>query len=185
MRLRHLHADRAAADDDEMLGAFLVREDGFVRVKGHLVETGNLRNEGPRAGGDDEASRRNLRITRDHGIAVAEARMILDDGDAEALEAGNGIVRRNGGDDAVDVVVNLGEIDLRFRGRDAERSRRRPCGRPASRRRAAPSRARSPCSGSRHPWRRARSAPFARPSAQHPPRPKDRPIPLRSRRCQP
>ncbi len=57
----------------------------------------------------------------DYRAAVLEAGMILDDGDAERLEAGNRIVGRDGGDDTVDMGMDGGEVDFRLCGRDAER----------------------------------------------------------------
>ena len=47
--------------------------------------------------------------------------MVLDDGDAEPLEAGDGIVWCNGRDHAVDVVVHFREIDLGLYRCDAKR----------------------------------------------------------------
>ena len=57
MRLRHLEADRAAADDDQMLGQHAVLEDRLVGEIGHVLEAGDRRHGGRRAGGDDEAAR--------------------------------------------------------------------------------------------------------------------------------
>ena len=41
--------------------------------------------------------------------------MLLDNADAHPLEPFDGIVRRNGADNTVDVIVNLFEVDRRFR----------------------------------------------------------------------
>ena len=120
MRLRHFHADGTATDDDEVSGAFLVFEEILVGEEGNLVEAGNGRRRCARPRGDDEAPRGDLRIARKYGAAVAEARMILDDGDAEPLEARRRIVRGNGADDAVDVLVHFCEIDFRLSRRDTE-----------------------------------------------------------------
>ena len=55
-------------------------------------------------------------------VAIREARRALDHAHAEAGEALLGIVRRDRRDDAVDVLVDLGEIDVGTRRVDAEGS---------------------------------------------------------------
>ena len=86
---------------------------------------GNRRHDRPRAGRDHEAAGRDLELdplrADDDGLGVAEARLALDHADAKAGEALLGIVRRDRLDDAMDVVVDLGELDDRLRGLDAER----------------------------------------------------------------
>ena len=54
MRLRHLDADRAAADDGEMGRLFGIGENRLVGVERHGIETRNGRHRGARAGGDDK-----------------------------------------------------------------------------------------------------------------------------------
>ncbi len=120
MGLRHLHADGAAADDDEMLGQRGVVEDGFVGEAGRGVEAGNGRHAGARACGDNEAAGAHFHVVDDDGVAILEARLALHDVDAETFEAGDAVIWRNGGDDAFHVRVDGGEIDLRRDGRNAE-----------------------------------------------------------------
>ena len=48
----------------------------------------------------------------DHRSGSGEAAVLLDDGDAERLETLHRIVRRDRGDDAVNMVVNRGVVDL-------------------------------------------------------------------------
>ena len=55
MGLGELEADGAAAEHDEMLDPLAHVEDRLVGEIGHLVETGDRRDDRRRAGGDDEA----------------------------------------------------------------------------------------------------------------------------------
>ena len=55
MGLGDLHADRAAAEHDQMLDALVHIEDRLVGEIGHLVETGDRRDDRRGAGGHDEA----------------------------------------------------------------------------------------------------------------------------------
>ena len=57
MGLGQLQADRAAADDDQMVELVAVVEDGLVGEVGHVVEAGDRRDGRRGAGGDDEAAR--------------------------------------------------------------------------------------------------------------------------------
>ena len=61
MGLRHLEADRPAADDDEMLGQHAVLEQGLIGEEGHVLEARNRRRARRRAGGDDDAPRAHRR----------------------------------------------------------------------------------------------------------------------------
>ena len=94
-------------------------EDVLVGEIGHLLEPGIGGTAGARAGGDHEAARLDLELTSCSGptttvLRVAKARRALDHADAEAGEALLGIVRRDRGDDAMDMVVDLGELDRRL-----------------------------------------------------------------------
>ena len=75
---------------------------------------------GDRAGGDHEPPRHHLDVTDHHGAAILEASGALDHAHAEAGEALLGIVRRDRRDDAMDVIMNLAEIDAQLLRVDAE-----------------------------------------------------------------
>src|SRR5690606_20198520 len=110
MRLRHFHADRPATDDDKMSGAFTVLENILVRIEGNLVEARYGRHEGARTGCDHEAPGRDLRIAGDYRAAIAKAGVLLDDGNAQAFEPRDGIVRRDRSDHPMHMVVHPGEV---------------------------------------------------------------------------
>jgi hypothetical protein len=56
--LRQLAADRAAAEDQQPARQFAQFPDGVGGEIADLLDAGNRRHEGPRAGGDDDAARR-------------------------------------------------------------------------------------------------------------------------------
>ena len=97
--LRQLEPDRTAADDEQMLRQDRVVEDRFVREVGRVSETRNWRHQRRRAGGDDEALRLNAGVASFDFGRPGEARVGLDDADAELLETLDGIVRLDRGDD--------------------------------------------------------------------------------------
>ena len=68
MRLRHLHADRPAADDHQVSGPLAIAEHGLVGEIGHGIEAGDRRRGRPRACGDDEAAGTNLLAARIEGV---------------------------------------------------------------------------------------------------------------------
>jgi hypothetical protein len=96
-------------------------EDGLVGEIGDAVEPGDRGKRRRRAGGNDEAPRRDLGCADDDGFAILEARGAFDHPHPEAVETRLRIVRRDRGDDAMHVPVNLGEVDLRRFRRHAER----------------------------------------------------------------
>jgi hypothetical protein len=104
-------ADRPAADDDQMLGRGLALEDRLVGEVGHRVEPGDRRHRGARAGGEDDALGAHAHIARLDHARADEARGGADHGDAQPLEARLAVHRRDRGDDAVNVVVDLSEVD--------------------------------------------------------------------------
>ena len=120
MRLAELEPDRAATQDDEVLDALAHVEDGLVGEIGHLVEARDRRDRGHRARGDDESPRAHQDASRLDGELVEEARARLDDADAEPRHALDRIVRRDRGDDAMNVVVDAAMVDLRLDHIDAE-----------------------------------------------------------------
>ncbi len=120
MGLRHLKADRAAANDDQMVRPLAVLKDAFVSQIIDLIQSRNRRHHGGGAGGDDEASGRDLPITDADPVRSGEDRRALDDVDAEAAKAFHRILRRDRGDDAGDMILHFGEIDHRFHRANAE-----------------------------------------------------------------
>ena len=120
VRLSHLHADRATADDNEMpwrAGAF---EQGFVGQVVDRVETGDRRHEGRGAGGDNIAPGADLGLAGHDGGLVDETGLGLDHVDAHGAEAFDGIIGGDGADDRMDVIMNLAEIDLGLARGDTE-----------------------------------------------------------------
>ena len=126
MRLRHLDADRPAADHDQMLGQFTVGKHGLVGQIGHLVEPGDRRRHRVRAGGDHEPAGADLDLAGQHRARAGETRGGAQHGDAQTLEPLRRIVRREFCDHLGDVVADRGEIDLRQRVGNAELRRAPP-----------------------------------------------------------
>ena len=114
VRLRHLHADRSATDDDEVVDLFLVVEQRLVGEVGHVGEAGDRRHQRCGAGRDHEPARLDQAVTGLHRRFVDEPPGGLDDVNAEAGEALDGVVRLDGADHAFDVVVDLGVVDRRL-----------------------------------------------------------------------
>ena len=103
-----------------MLDALAHVEDGLIGEIGHLVEAGDRRNGGRRPGGDDEAAGAHQDAAGLDRELVEEARLSLDHAHAQAGHALDGIVRRDGGDDAMDVIVDAAVVDLGLDHVDAE-----------------------------------------------------------------
>ena len=110
-RLRHLDADRTAADDDEMLGQPGEIEDGLVGEVTCLREPGNRRDQGPRAGGEHEAPGADALPVHFDRAPAHEPRRALDHRRAQPFEPLDRIVGRDGGDRRVDVLRDRCEID--------------------------------------------------------------------------
>jgi hypothetical protein len=120
MRLRHLDPDRAAADDDQMLGQFAIGEHRLVGQVGNAVEPRDIGDRRVRAGGDDKAPRANLDAVGRERARPGETRFGVQDADPEPLEALSRVVWRNCRDDLLHTVGNCDEVDLRHRAGDAE-----------------------------------------------------------------
>ena len=114
MRLGELGADRAAADDDQVLGPLAQLEDRLVGHVGHAVEAGDRRHGGRGAGRDHEAPRADALAAGLDLVAADEPGGLLDHLDAQTLESLDRVVRGDGRDHAVDVIVDLGEVDARL-----------------------------------------------------------------------
>ncbi len=111
VRLGHFHTDRPAADDDQVLRRLPQVEQGFIGQIRHRVETGDRRHGRTRPGGDDEPPRADFRLSRQHAIGFGETGMVLEDGNPQTLEAFFRIMRGNGRDNGLDMIVCPGEID--------------------------------------------------------------------------
>jgi hypothetical protein len=123
--LGQLEPDRPRADDNEVRGRDREVEHRLVGEVRRLLESGNRRQRGRRAGGNDEASRPDLdvlagRLRHRHRARIAKARRPCDHVHTERGKAPDGIVGRNRRDHLVDVGVNAREVDLDPSGRDAE-----------------------------------------------------------------
>jgi len=113
MRLCHLHADGAAADDEQVAGPLAQPENRLVRLVRHRVETGDRRHQGRRAGGDDHAPRGDEVIARLHLGGRDESAILADHPHAQALEPCLTVHRRDLRDDARHMILGGGVIDLR------------------------------------------------------------------------
>ncbi len=120
MGLAELEADRAAAQDDQMLNALTDVEDGLIGQIRDLVEPRDRRDRRRGAGGDDEAAGADQHAAGLHGELVEEVGLRLDHADAEPGEAFDAIIRRYGGNGAMHMIVDAAMVDLRFEHLDAE-----------------------------------------------------------------
>src|SRR3990167_1189914 len=112
MRLRQFNADRPAADDDQMIGAGPVFKYRLISEIGNPVEAGYRRNEGRGACRDDDAFGRDLGVARLDRPRADELAASADDGDAEAFKTLNAVMRRDVGDDGVNVIHHGWKVDL-------------------------------------------------------------------------
>ena len=118
--LRQLRPDRPAADDEEPLRPPRKIEDALVGEVRNLVEPRDRRRGRARAGGEDEAAGLNDDLARRDGVGPGEARLRLDDADAERGETLGRIVRGDRLDHAADMVAHPRHVDLRVAAADAE-----------------------------------------------------------------
>ena len=167
--VRHLQPDRAAAQDQQVVGAFRQIEQrrvGQIRHAGRGRGSAARRRVLPAAMTMRRAvSRRPSTISASGATKRASPRSTVG---AEGAEARLGIVRRDRGDRAMDVRAHRGPVDLRLGQADAEAAGAAGRLRGVRRRPAAPCSARSRSSGSRRPSGRARSAPPAGRAARRP-----------------
>src|SRR4029079_2135089 len=122
MGLGELHAHGATAEHDQMLDPLAHVEDRLVGEMRHLVETWDRRDDGRGTVCPYEAAGADQVMPGLHGVLVKEACLLLEDADAEPGVALDGIVRCDGGDHAIDVVMHPGVVDLRLDDVDAEGS---------------------------------------------------------------
>ena len=86
VRLRHLHANRATANDKQMLGLFAQFPKRFIGDVRHAVQSGDCRHKGGRAGRDHDAPRCDDMLTRLHFGGRDEFALFLNDPNAKAFE---------------------------------------------------------------------------------------------------
>ena len=110
VRLRHFHADRTAADDQEAFGPAIELEQRLVGQVGHVGKAGNRRHRGRRAGGDDEAARPDRQLAGNHRAGIDEGGALPDDPHAHGGEAFGRIVGRDPIDDGAHMGMDLAEI---------------------------------------------------------------------------
>ena len=120
MGLRHLQADRPAADHDQMAGQGAVGEDRLVGEIARIGQARDRRRRRPRAGRQHDAPALDAMRTGLQFGAADEARLFLQHAHAELLEALDRIVGRDGGDHLVHVIHDAAEIDRGLDRRDAE-----------------------------------------------------------------
>src|SRR5215469_7315555 len=121
MRLRHLDADWAATDDNQMFRSHAVGENRFVRQIRYGIEPRDLGDRRPRAGRYDKAAWPDLDLAGADCAAARKSRLTPQHPDPEPLEALDGIIGRNRRDDLLDTVCSRGEFDGGTAGRDAQR----------------------------------------------------------------
>ena len=120
MRLGHLAADRSTADDDQMFRTTGLIKDRLVGEVGNVFQAGDRRCDGARAGRNDEPFGADQLVANGDFARTGEAAGALDDLDAKTLEPLDGVIRFDGLDDAMDVIVHRGKVDLGLMTVDAE-----------------------------------------------------------------
>ena len=112
MGLGEFEADRTAAQNDQMLDTLAHVEDRLVGEIRRLVEAGDRRNRRHRSGGDDESPGAHQDAAGLDRELVEETCLRLDDANAQARHPLDRVVRGNGGDDAVHMIVDAAMVDL-------------------------------------------------------------------------
>ena len=95
MRLGHLHANRSAANDQEMIRSLAQLEYCFICVVRQFAQTWDGRHEGAGAGGDYNSARGDHPIS---GLDLCGGRKtaeILDHSHAQTLKPGHAVMRRD------------------------------------------------------------------------------------------
>ena len=113
--LRQFEADRAGADDDEMTRAIGEIEHGVAGEVRRVGKAGDRRQRRQRAGGDDEAPRRDGEVAGGDGARIQKPRGAVDDAHAEAGQTLPRFARRHGAGDVAQVRLHGGEIDAEAR----------------------------------------------------------------------
>ena len=121
MRLRHLDADRAAADDQEMVGPHAVRKNRLVGQMRDPIEAGDRRDRGVRASRDHKAPRPHLDRAGADGSWPGKPRLGAQYRHTQPLESFDKIIGGDIPDDFGNVIRDSGEIDPRRVVGDAER----------------------------------------------------------------
>ena len=125
MRLRHLHPDRPAADDQQVIGPLAPVEEGFVGVIRHAVEPRDGRDKRRRAGGDHDPAGPDDGVAGLHFPGRDELAVFPDHRDAELFEPLLAVMRLDRGNGLRHMLHRGGVIDLR---RDIGHTERRGMG---------------------------------------------------------
>ena len=119
MRLRHLHANRTATNNDQMIGLGAQIKDVFVCVIFDRIQPVDRRHKWARACGNNKATGLNDRIASLHLGFRDEASKFLNDGHAKAFEPLNAVQWCNRGNHVMHVVLGSHIVDRCNRVRDA------------------------------------------------------------------
>jgi hypothetical protein len=122
VRLRHLHPDRTAADDDQMVRLQLQIEDGFVGQHRYARDARDRRNRGGGSRRHHEAPGPDVHAAGLHLARSGETPGFPDHPDAHPFEAGLRIHRGDALDNALHVALYRGKVDLWLHGRNSEPS---------------------------------------------------------------
>ncbi len=120
MRLRHLDADRPAADDHEMLWPVRRPEYAFIGKIRNAVQARDRRDCRTRSGRHHDAARLDPNVAGFDLRGADEPRLALDDADSEPGEALDRVHRLYGGDGGADMRMHGSEVDRRLVPIDAE-----------------------------------------------------------------
>lgn len=112
MSLRHLYTDRPTTDDHQMIGHYADVEDRLVGQDLLTIEAGDLRDSGAGTCRDDEVLRRDHFVAGLNASAIDKGSMRLHHPNSEPLEAFDGVMRRDGSDDARDMGIDAGAVGL-------------------------------------------------------------------------
>ena len=115
-----LETDRAATEDQQVVGALLQVEDGGVGQVGNPVEAGDRRHRGGASGGDDDPAGSEPTAIDRQAVRGDEAGFPAQHGGAERAEPGLGIGGCDGCDHAMHVCLHRIPVDLRLRQANAE-----------------------------------------------------------------
>src|SRR3546814_1059951 len=86
-----LHADRSAADDDQMFRARCIFEYRLVGQMGRHIKARDRRHGGARAGGYDETPGADFSVADDHRMAILEAGIALQHRDRKRVVSGKSV----------------------------------------------------------------------------------------------
>ena len=111
MRLRHLHTDRASANDDQVIGSLHQIKDRLVGVDRYIIKAWDWWHKRRRACGDNKPAGGDDRIPGLHLFVRNELAELADHVDAEPFEPFLAVHRLDGFDDAVHMTFRRGIVD--------------------------------------------------------------------------